>query len=80
MLVTQTVHAGRRRATTSAQCTADRTGYKAGALAHALPLAQGEFIALFDADCAAARLLRHTIPHFLAPDAARIGFAGVGIT
>lgn len=30
----------------------DRQGYKAGALAHALPLASGEFIAIFDADFA----------------------------
>ena len=29
---------------------ADRQGYKAGALAHATPLAQGEFLAVFDAD------------------------------
>jgi cellulose synthase/poly-beta-1,6-N-acetylglucosamine synthase-like glycosyltransferase len=28
----------------------DRTGYKAGALAHGLNLAKGEFIAIFDAD------------------------------
>jgi cellulose synthase/poly-beta-1,6-N-acetylglucosamine synthase-like glycosyltransferase len=28
----------------------DRTGYKAGALAHGLKVAKGEFIAVFDAD------------------------------
>ena len=59
----------------SAVHRADRSGYKAGALAHALPLAQGDFIALFDADFVPPPdFLRRTIPHFLAPDAARVGF------
>ena len=50
-------------------------GYKAGALAHALPLATGEFIAIFDADFQPAPdFLRRMIPHFLTPDAERVGF------
>ncbi len=52
-----------------------RSGFKAGALAHALPLAQGEFIAIFDADfLPAADFLRQTIPHFLPPERARTAF------
>ena len=43
-----------------------RQGYKAGALAHALPMATGEFIAIFDADFLPnPDFLRQTIPHFL---------------
>lgn len=43
----------------------DRRGYKAGALAHALPLATGEFIAIFDADFVPApNFLKSTLPHF----------------
>ena len=54
---------------------ADRAGYKAGALAHALPLAQGEFIALFDADFVPEPdFLQQTIPYFLAGEERRIGF------
>ena len=54
---------------------ADRLGYKAGALAHALPFATGDFIAIFDADFRPAPdFLRRTIPHFLTADAAPIGF------
>ena len=41
-------------------------GYKAGALAHALTTATGEFIAIFDADfLPPTHFLRQTIPHFL---------------
>jgi len=44
---------------------ADRQGYKAGALAHALPLANGEFIAIFDADFAPpSDFLQRTLPYF----------------
>lgn len=44
---------------------ANRDGYKAGALAHALPLASGEFIAIFDADFQPQPdFLQQTIPHF----------------
>ncbi len=44
-------------------------------MAHALPLATGDFIAIFDADFRPAPdFLRRTIPHFLAPDAAQVGF------
>ncbi len=43
----------------------NRVGYKAGALAHALTLASGEFIALFDADFQPKpNFLQQTIPHF----------------
>jgi cellulose synthase/poly-beta-1,6-N-acetylglucosamine synthase-like glycosyltransferase len=43
-----------------------RAGYKAGALAAALPAARGEFIAIFDADFQPAPdFLRRTVPHFL---------------
>lgn len=52
-----------------------RAGFKAGALAYALPAATGEFIAIFDADFQPPPdFLRRTIPHFLTPDAARVGF------
>jgi cellulose synthase/poly-beta-1,6-N-acetylglucosamine synthase-like glycosyltransferase len=44
---------------------ANRHGYKAGALAHALTLASGEFIAIFDADFQPQpEFLWQTIPHF----------------
>ena len=43
-----------------------RQGYKAGALAHALQTATGEFIAIFDADFQPnPDFLQRTIPHFL---------------
>ncbi len=43
----------------------DRAGYKAGALQAALPEAQGEFLALFDADfIPRPDFLRRVIPHF----------------
>jgi len=46
---------------------ADRSGYKAGALAHALPHSKGEFIAIFDADFQPQPdFLLRTIPHLLA--------------
>lgn len=46
---------------------AERTGFKAGALAHGLQEAAGEFIAIFDADFAPEPdFLRRTIPHFYA--------------
>ena len=52
-----------------------RSGYKAGALAHALPLATGEYIAIFDADFQPSPdFLRRVIPHFLAPGAQCVGF------
>ncbi len=44
---------------------ADRTGYKAGALACATPLARGEFLAVFDADFVPeSDFLRRTMDHF----------------
>lgn len=47
----------------------ERTGYKAGALAHALPEATGEFIAIFDADFQIEPdFLQQTIPHFYSDD------------
>lgn len=43
----------------------DRTGYKAGALKHAMQFATGEFIAIFDADFIPhPSLLRDTVNHF----------------
>ncbi len=46
---------------------ADRTGFKAGALAAGMLSATGEFIAIFDADFVPTQdFLRNTIPHFLA--------------
>lgn len=43
----------------------ERAGYKAGALAYALPQATGEFIAIFDADfLPPPDFLQKTIPHF----------------
>lgn len=43
----------------------DRVGYKAGALKHATPMAQGDFIAIFDADFMPKKeFLKKTIPHF----------------
>ena len=45
----------------------DRTGYKAGALAHAHDLAKGEYIAVFDADFVpTSEFLIKTIPYFIA--------------
>ncbi len=53
----------------------ERRGYKAGALAHALPFAEGDFIAVFDADFRPEPdFLRRVIPHFMRPNAAQIGF------
>lgn len=51
----------------------DRTGFKAGALAHGLTLARGEFIAIFDADfIPPPDFLKQTLPHFQAPHVAFI--------
>ncbi|MFN8446429.1 MAG: glycosyltransferase [Caldilineaceae bacterium] len=53
----------------------NRIGYKAGALAHALPLAQGEFIAIFDADfLPPADFLAKTVPHLLDEVNQDVGF------
>jgi cellulose synthase/poly-beta-1,6-N-acetylglucosamine synthase-like glycosyltransferase len=52
-----------------------RSGFKAGALAHALPLVEGELIAIFDADFQPAPdFLRRMVPHLLAPGAEDVGF------
>ncbi|MCX2740325.1 cellulose synthase family protein [Pontibacter anaerobius] len=46
----------------------DRTGFKAGALKYGLALAQGEFIAIFDADFTPQPdFLQKTIPYFANP-------------
>lgn len=46
----------------------DRTGYKAGALKHGLELAEGEFVAIFDADFVPnENFLLKTIPYFSNP-------------
>jgi len=51
----------------------DRTGFKAGALAHGTRLATGEFLAVFDADFVPGPdFLRRTIPSFLADE--RVAF------
>jgi len=43
----------------------DRSGFKAGALAYGLTIAQGEYIAIFDADfLPAPDFLKRTLPHF----------------
>ena len=48
---------------------ADRTGFKAGALAHGLELADAPFVAIFDADFAPSPdFLRRVLPHFLADE------------
>jgi len=48
---------------------ADRSGFKAGALAAGLEAARGEFIAIFDADFTPpANFLRNTLPFFFADD------------
>ena len=45
-----------------------RQGFKAGALRDAMPLARGEFVAIFDADFVPdPAFLRRTIPHFADP-------------
>ncbi len=51
----------------------DRRGYKAGALANGLEIAQGEFLAVFDADfIPPADFLVRTIPYFQDPKVAFI--------
>ncbi len=50
----------------------NRQGYKAGALAHGLETASGEFLAIFDADfIPVADFLKRTLPHF---SDSRVGF------
>ncbi len=52
----------------------NREGFKAGALENGLLTAQGEFVAIFDADfIPTSDFLRRTIPYFLAPGAENIG-------
>ncbi len=54
---------------------ADRSGYKAGALAHGLTVARGEYIAIFDADFVPAPdFLRRTMPYFLQSGNEHVGF------
>ena len=55
---------------------AERTGFKAGALAYGLTRTEGELIAVFDADfLPEPDFLRQTVPHFFrpTPDNARTG-------
>ena len=53
---------------------AERTGFKAGALAHGLMCTEGELVAIFDADfLPGPDFLRRTVPHFFGPDSARTG-------
>src|SRR5262249_27614292 len=52
-----------------------RHGYKGGALAFALPLVKGEYIAIFDADFVPdADFLKLTLPHFFDSGNERVGF------
>ncbi len=52
-----------------------RSGYKAGALAHALPQATGDFIVIFDADFLPPPVfLKQVIAPFLAPGAEDVAF------
>lgn len=52
-----------------------RTGYKAGALADALPHATGDFIAIFDADFVPyPDFLKRTVPAFLGAQRRDVGF------
>jgi cellulose synthase/poly-beta-1,6-N-acetylglucosamine synthase-like glycosyltransferase len=52
---------------------ADRTGFKAGALAEGLKTAQGEYVAIFDADFVPAPdFLRRAIPYFHEPQIAMV--------
>jgi cellulose synthase/poly-beta-1,6-N-acetylglucosamine synthase-like glycosyltransferase len=51
----------------------DRTGFKAGALAHGTTSCSGEFIAIFDADFVPdPEFLLKTIPHFQRPELALV--------
>jgi cellulose synthase/poly-beta-1,6-N-acetylglucosamine synthase-like glycosyltransferase len=51
----------------------DRTGYKAGALEAGLKVAQGEFVAIFDADfIPTADFLKRTVPYFTDPKVAMV--------
>ncbi len=53
----------------------DRTGYKAGALDHALPAVQYPFVAIFDADfLPPPEFLRQAVPYFLGEDNRQVGF------
>lgn len=57
----------------------DRRGHKAGNLANALPLARGEFIAIFDADFVPEPAwLRAAVRHFLHPSSERLGLVQTG--
>jgi cellulose synthase/poly-beta-1,6-N-acetylglucosamine synthase-like glycosyltransferase len=52
-----------------------RSGYKAGALAYALPFASGDYIAIFDADFVPPTdFLRRTMPYFHNSSNANVGF------
>ncbi len=47
----------------------DRSGFKAGALAHGLATARGDLVAIFDADFVPPRgFLRELVPHFADPE------------
>jgi cellulose synthase/poly-beta-1,6-N-acetylglucosamine synthase-like glycosyltransferase len=51
----------------------DRTGFKAGALAEGLKTAQGEYVAIFDADFVPAPdFLRRAVPYFHEPQIAMV--------
>jgi cellulose synthase/poly-beta-1,6-N-acetylglucosamine synthase-like glycosyltransferase len=53
----------------------DRSGYKAGALANALPTAKGDYIAIFDADFVPPTdFLKRTMPYFAQSSNGDVGF------
>ena len=53
----------------------DRVGYKAGALAHAMPAVKHPFVAIFDADfLPPPDFLREAVPYFLGQENQRVGF------
>jgi len=62
----------------------ERQGFKAGALAHGLKQARGEFVAIFDADfCPRPDFLKRTVPYLVADDGlafvqARWGYVNPG--
>lgn len=59
----------------------NQSGHKAGNLAHAFPLASGEFIAIFDADfLPEPTWLRHTVAHFFQPGSDQLGVVQTGWT
>ncbi|HEX9922936.1 MAG TPA: glycosyltransferase, partial [Anaerolineae bacterium] len=74
-LIAQSVRRWQQAGITIVHCRRPtRHGQKAGNLAHALPSATGEFIAIFDADFVPnPAWLRHTVAHFFRAGSSRLG-------